>query len=180
MKTAPYELTPEDHLSPDGKQERVTDPKKAAHMGHAAHLAFIHAQTADLAHRMMIAGSQEGEAPHDTARSILKEARERAAKRMYDAGKIDGLDYDGRPLEFGMAGHHSKFTEGFDQDMIVAAEARFLADVSVNNGVTVEELEPSPNITDRDQHMEDQANDAGNRYDRVMKNLSRYKDVDIS
>lgn len=185
MKTAPYELTPEDHLSPDGAQERITDPKKAAHMGHAAHLAFRHAEAEMDARRLMIAWHEDGKNPDDTAREIYEMAVERAGKRMYDAHDIDLDYYD--PYNQSIHGvpkrprnDSTSALEGVDQDMVVANEAIYLAIDANRQGAKVEDMPASHHVTGRDGLMDDAAETTGKRYDNAMNRLSRFKDVDVS
>jgi hypothetical protein len=183
MKTAPYELTPEDHLSPDGLQERVTDPKKAAHMGHAAHLAFRHADAETRARDMLKTWHEKGESYTDTANAILESATERAGKRMVDAGNIDDLDYSRH--HYGVPKMNSdnfvpRMYEGIDQDMAVADQALQIAHEADESEKSVQELSPSSYVKKRDEYMDEYAQEAGEKYDRVMGSLSRrYKDVDL-
>lgn len=181
MKTATYELTPEDHLSPDGSQERIIDPKKAAYMGHAAHLAFRYAEAHVDARNLMKRWNEDGDSLSGTADAIYEAAVERAGKRIFDTGDIDKLDYHSGHLQgipkMPKHSQNSDLIDGIDQDMVVADQALQLARYESD----IDNIPMPEGVTRRDETMNEKAERAGERYDRVMGSLSRrFKDVDLS
>lgn len=179
MKTALYELTPEDHLSPDDSQERVTDPIKAAHMGHAAHNAFRTYDAESDAHSLMRRWHVEGDTPHDTAGRINQAAEARTSKRAYDSGNFSALNIHGEPKRTNGDRIYFEGVEGVDQDMVIADQAAYIADYAVHNKVSVSSV-PKGTAEGRDEIMDSLADRAGNRYDHVMRKLSKYKDEDLN